>query len=148
MMVVVMVVSCLLVQNFDKQQAARRSAFSSPTFVRPREAPAKLCPEFCIFEALKRPNPRPQPKFAPVVRSLHNLGLFRMISGQNLPPRTSGKFLAYRDLRTDRDRPDRQKLCPSLHILPQIFAYLRPKIGKFSGHSLAGASRGLDGCRY
>ncbi len=26
---------------------------------RPREAPAKLCPEVCIFEALKRPNPCP-----------------------------------------------------------------------------------------
>ncbi len=38
-----------------------------------------------------------------------------MISGQNLPPRTSGKFFG---LSGPADRPDRQKPCPSLHILP------------------------------
>ncbi len=38
-----------------------------------------------------------------------------MISGQNLPPRTSGNIFG---LPGHADRPDRQKLCPSLHILP------------------------------
>ncbi|PBK91007.1 hypothetical protein ARMGADRAFT_1064319 [Armillaria gallica] len=51
-----------------------------------------------------------------------------------------GNFLAYWGLRTDRTVKSFVRVCI---FYPQIFAYLRPKIGKFSGHSLAGASRGL-----